>query len=173
MRCNSTSCTATIECVTQRLPVLRPLFVLVVLAALFLPVAYAGSAASTLPAVPATVESITPAELRMHLEFLASSELGGRYTLSPSFAVAARYLAAHLKAYGFHGAGTNGDFLQFFDVASSKPDTAKSSLSCTINGQTSSYKYGDFFTFGEGSNADVQGQVVFVGYGVSSPSQKH
>lgn len=109
----------------------------------------------------------------MHLDFLASSELGGRYTLAPNFAISARYLAAHLKAYGFHGAGTNGDFLQFFDVASSKPDSAKSSLSCTINGHASSYKYGDFFALGEGVNADVQGQVIFVGYGISSPSQKH
>lgn len=125
-----------------------------------------------MPPVPATVESITPAELRMHLDFLASKELGGRYTLAPNFAVSARYLAAHLKAYGFHGAGTNGDFLQFFDVASSKPDAAKSSLSYIVNGQTSSYKYGDFFTSG-GADADVQGQMVFVGYGISAPSQKH
>jgi len=109
----------------------------------------------------------------MHLDFLASNELGGRYTLAPNFAISARYLAAHLKAYGFHGAGTNGDFLQFFDVASSKPDIAKSSLTCTINGHASSYKYDDFFTFGEGENADVQGQVIFAGYGISSPSQKH
>jgi len=67
-----------------------------------------------LPAVPPTVDTITPTELRMHLEFLSSPELGGRYTLSPNFAIAARYLAAHLEAYGFHGAGQNGSFLQTF-----------------------------------------------------------
>src|SRR5207248_1486430 len=100
------------------------------------------------PPVPATVESITPAELRMHLDFLASEELGGRYTLAPNFAVSARYLAVHLKAYGFRGAGTKGDFLQFFEVASTRPDLARTSLSCTSKGQTQQYKYGDFFVFG-------------------------
>ncbi|HEV2964213.1 MAG TPA: hypothetical protein VG649_20465, partial [Candidatus Angelobacter sp.] len=109
----------------------------------------------------------------MHLDFLASKELGGRYTLAPNFAVSARYLAAHLKAYGFRGAGTNGDFLQFFDVTSTKPDVAKMLLSYTVNGETSSYKYGDFFVFGAEADADVQGELVFVGYGISSPSQKY
>jgi hypothetical protein len=109
----------------------------------------------------------------MHLDFLASDELGGRYTLAPNFAISARYLASHLKAYGFRGAGANGDFLQFFDVVSSKPDTTKTLLSLTTKGQSSSYKYGDFFIFGASSNADVQGQLVFVGYGISSASQKH
>ena len=76
--------------------------------------------AIVLPPVPTTVDSITPGELRMHLQFLASEELGGRYTLSPGFAIAARYLAAHLEAYGFKGAGDNGGFLQTFQVVSSK-----------------------------------------------------
>jgi len=85
-------------------------------------VMYATSpAAVVLPPVPSTVDSITPGELRMHLEFLASQELGGRYTLSPSFAIAARYLAAHLEAYGYKGAGEHGSFLQTFQVVSAKP----------------------------------------------------
>jgi len=78
----------------------------------------AGPAAVVLPAVPTTVDSITPGELKMHLEFLSSPELGGRYTLAPNFGIAARYLAAHLEAYGFHGAGDHGDFLQTFQVVS-------------------------------------------------------
>src|SRR5689334_18301844 len=80
----------------------------------------AGVLAATLPSVPESVETITPTELRMHLEFLASDELGGRYTLSPSFGIAARYLAAHLKAYGFVGGAKDGSFLQNFDVMSTK-----------------------------------------------------
>ena len=99
-------------------------------------VMYATSpAAVVLPPVPSTVDSITPGELRMHLQFLASEELGGRYTLSPSFAIAARYLASHLEAYGFKGAGDHGEFLQTFQVISAKPDTSKSSLEVTIQGQ--------------------------------------
>ncbi|HLY99867.1 MAG TPA: hypothetical protein VKT33_12475, partial [Candidatus Angelobacter sp.] len=130
--------------------------------------------AVVLPPVPTTVDSITPGELRMHLEFLASQELGGRYTLSPSFGIAARYLAAHLEAFGFKGAGDNGSFLQTFQVVSSKADTAKSALEITTNGgKTTSYHFGDFYIPGEGNTGEAQGQIVFVGQGISSASQKH
>jgi len=129
--------------------------------------------ATNLPPIPTTVDTITAGELRMHLEFLASEELGGRYTLSPNFAIAARYLASHLKADGFHGLGKNGDFLQVFDVIASKPDAAKSSLSLTMSVQTTHYNYGDFFAFNANTPGEASGQVVFVGNGISSPSQHH
>ena len=133
---------------------------------------YAAGPAMVLPSVPATVDSITPGELRMHLEFLASQELGGRYTLSPSFAIAARYLATRLEAYGFKGAGEHGDFLQTFQVVSAKPDTVKSSLEVTAGGKTHSYHFGDFYAGAAGGTGTAEGQVVFVGSGISSPAQK-
>lgn len=107
----------------------------------------------------------------MHLEFLASEELGGRYTLSPSFQIAARYLASHLEAYGFQPAGDKGDFLQHFNVVASKPDTEKTSLTITVNGKPATYKFGDFYAGGMGG--DTEGQIVFAGNGVSSPSQNY
>lgn len=107
----------------------------------------------------------------MHLEFLASEELGGRYTLSPNFPVVARYLAAQLKAYGFQGAGDHGDFLQHFTVVSSKPDLEKSSLSINGHGQTANYSIGEFFVSPGGGEGKAEGQLVFVGGGISSLSQ--
>src|SRR5262249_6650082 len=127
---------------------------------------------ANLPPVPNTVSSITPEELRMHLQFLASDELGGRYTLAPNFAIAARYLAAHLEAYGFHGAGDHGGFLQTIEVIAAKPDTSQSSLALTLDGKTDTYKFGDFFTLSPVSGS-AEGKIVFVGAGISSPSQKH
>jgi hypothetical protein len=110
--------------------------------------------------------------LKMHLDFLASKELGGRYTLSPSFAVAARYLASRLQSYGYRGAGPNGSFFQPFDVNSTKTDTDKSSLSLTVKNESADYKYGDFLTFGSGAGT-AEGPIVFVGYGISSAALKH
>lgn len=133
---------------------------------------YAAAPNAVLPPVPSTVDAITPVELRMHLQFLASEELGGRYTLSPGFAIAARYLASHLEGYGFKGAGEHGEFLQTFQVVSAKPDTAKSSLEVTAGDKANSYHFGDFYITGAGSG-EAQGQVVFVGAGISSPSQQH
>ncbi|HSK43068.1 MAG TPA: hypothetical protein VLA83_04180, partial [Candidatus Binatia bacterium] len=135
-------------------------------------VLYATSpAAVVLPPVPSTVDSITPGELRMHLQFLASPELGGRYTLSPGFAIAARYLASHLEAYGVKGAGEHGDFLQTFQVVSSKPDTAKSLLEVSFEGKPKAYHFGDFYIPAESANGDIQGKIVFVATGISSPTQ--
>ena len=134
---------------------------------------YAASpAALVLPPVPATVDTITPGELRMHLQFLASEELGGRYTLSPSFAIAARYLASHLEGYGFKGAGEHGEFLQTFQVVSSKPDTAKSLFEVNDGSKTNNYRFGDFYIAAASGRGEAQGQVVFVGSGISSPSQQ-
>ena len=127
--------------------------------------------ANLAPVPAASVDSITPTELRMHLEFLASNELGGRYTLSPNFAIAARYLASQLQAYGYHGAGDHGDFLQHFGVVSSKPDVEKSQLSITIGGQTTNYTFADFYMPTGGVEGKAEGQIVFVGAGISSPSQ--
>ncbi len=139
----------------------------------FLGLGQAGALPATaLPPVPSTVESITPTELRMYLEFLASDELGGRYTLGPNFGIAARYLASHLKAYGFHGIGDRRDFLQSFNVSSSRPDTAKSVLTLIVNGQSANYSYGDFYLLGA-SDGEAQGQIVFLGYGISAPGQNH
>jgi Peptidase family M28 len=133
---------------------------------------YAVGPAMVLPSVPASVDSITPGELRTDLEFLASQELGGRYTLAPSFAIAARYIATRLESFGFKGAGEHGDFLQTFQVISAKPDPAKSSMEITIGGKTSNYHFGDFFV-GNGGTGSAEGPVVFVGTGISSVSQKH
>jgi Zn-dependent M28 family amino/carboxypeptidase len=139
---------------------------------------WASVAVAVLPAnlapVPVTsVDSITSGELRMHLEFLASEELGGRYTLAPNFPLVARYLAAHLEAYGFTGAGDHGDFLQHFKLIASKPDLQRTSLSITNHGHTQSFNFGDFYPAASSGNGKADGQIVFVGTGISSPSQKH
>ncbi len=124
---------------------------------------YAGAAPANLAPVPPTVDSITPTELRMHLEFLASDELGGRFTLAPNFGISARYLASQLKAYGYKGLGDHGDYLQHFDVISSKPDTAKTALTITMGGQTATYNFGDIYPSTTSTAGEAQGQIVFVG----------
>ncbi len=134
----------------------------------------AGLLAATLPPIPETVETITPSELRMHLEFLASDELGGRYTLSPSFAIAARYLASHLKGYGFVGGAKDGNFLQTFDVVSTKADPAKTRLELTLDGKPEALKLGeDFVTAIDSVSGDATGDVLFLGAGISAPEQGH
>src|SRR5687767_10719490 len=79
--------------------------------------------ALNLPLVPVSgVTSITPRELRTHLSFLASKELGGRYTFSQGNRIAARYLASQLESYGFYGVARDGSYLQRIEFASKALD---------------------------------------------------
>jgi Zn-dependent M28 family amino/carboxypeptidase len=138
---------------------------------------HAGEAAVALPPLskpsPGPVQAINETELRMHLSFLASPELGGRYTLSPGFAIAARYLASRLESYGFKGAGEKGSFFQPFELVASKPQVKDMSLKLTLGGQTRAYNFGDFFP-GFGSPAgSAEGALVFAGQGVSATRLGH
>ena len=130
----------------------------------------AGSALDPPPAD--SIAAISPAELKMHLDFLASKEFGGRYTLSPSFNLAAKYLATRLESYGYRGAGNNGSFYQEFELTSASVEGDKSSLSVSSGNDTRQHPYGDFFNAGAGSGS-AQGEVVFVGYGISAPRFHH
>src|SRR5436853_1456973 len=69
--------------------------------------------ATTLP-LPSREEtnSITANDLKKHLSFLASDELGGRFTLSQGNRIAARYLASQLESYGYRGGAHDGSFFQ-------------------------------------------------------------
>jgi len=135
--------------------------------------ALAAAAAVKIAEPPSNAENvISSTELREHLEFLASNELGGRYTLSPSLAIAARYLASRLEAYGYKPVGDNGTYFQHYDVISARPKPEECALTLTINGEKSDLKFGDFFVSAMHDGA-ATGQVVFVGYGISAPDQKH
>lgn len=126
-----------------------------------------------LPAVPAgPMNAINPAELKLHLEFLASQEFGGRYTLSPTFKVAARYIATRLENLGLKPAGDNGTYFQNFDLVKTKADPEKSSMTLTLGGQPTQLKFGEF-TNALSSGGSAEGNLVFLGYGYSTPDQKY
>ncbi|HEV2914960.1 MAG TPA: M28 family peptidase [Pyrinomonadaceae bacterium] len=127
-------------------------------------------ALSTPPAQ--SVRAINAVELRMHLDFLASNELGGRYTLSPGINIAARYLASRLAFYGFRGASEDGSFMQRIDLVATHPVAEKTTLALKLKGKSADYTYGDFVTNAT-AGGTASGALVFVGYGVSSVAQKH
>jgi len=129
------------------------------------------SVAATKATAPDLIDRVDPSELKMHLSFLASKELGGRYTLAPNFKIAARYLATRLQAYGYQGAAADGGYFQNFDVISARVKPSESSLTFETNGNRQIYPYGEFFNAGT-EGMDGQADVVFVGYGISSPKLK-
>src|SRR6185312_936866 len=142
---------------------------LVLLLAFVVPSLAADKKLATPP--PDAVKAINQTTLKEHLEFLASDQLGGRYTLSPSFAIAAQYLATRLKAYGYKPAGDNGYF-ETFDLLQIKADPDKTSGTLTVNGQQTPLAFGDILNAGS-KGGQFSGGIVFVGYGISAPRLKH
>ncbi|MGA9773380.1 MAG: M28 family peptidase [Blastocatellia bacterium] len=130
--------------------------------------------ASNLP-LPSREEmsSISAGDLKKHLSFLASDELGGRFTLSPSSRIAARYLASQLESYGYKGAARDGSFFQKVPLQYSNPDTANSRVTFHSGSEKLEFKFGDGFISTGGMNADISGSLVFAGYGIASPKNRH
>jgi hypothetical protein len=144
----------------------RRVLALLMVAALML--ASAGAASLPLPTAEAT-SSITARDLKRHLSFLASNELGGRYTFSPSNLIAARYLASQLEYYGYHGAARDGSFFQRVPLSYRNVDLAASRLTLSDGGAKREFTYPDAFIAEVPTNMNVSGELVFVGYGVCSP----
>ncbi|MCI0485448.1 MAG: M28 family peptidase [Blastocatellia bacterium] len=144
---------------------------LVMLAALSV-VSVASAGNMPLPSSEATA-SITVRDLKKHLSFLASDELGGRYTLSSSSAVAARYLASQLEYYGYKGAARDGSFFQKVPIGTRTVHTDQTGITLNTGADKKEFKYAEDFASQSPVGANVSGGLVFVGYGISSPANKH
>jgi hypothetical protein len=143
---------------------------LLLVAFLAAPLAIAGNL--PLP-TPRATSSISASDLKKHLSFLASDELGGRYLFSPSIQKAAEYLASELKSYGYRGGARDGSFLQKVPLSYRTVDLSRSSLTLSAGGTKQELKYAEDFVTQSPTTVDLSGRLVFVGYGISSPKNKH
>ena len=112
--------------------------------------------------------SITTRDLKKHLSFLASDELGGRYTLSQGNRIAARYLASELESYGYRGAARDGSFFQRVPLSYRNVNMDRSSLVLNAGGTKRNFKYADDFASETPTSLNLSGDLVFVGYGIAS-----
>ncbi|GBC80666.1 Aminopeptidase YwaD [bacterium HR09] len=106
--------------------------------------------------------------LRRDVYFLASSGLEGRRAGSVGAQVAASYIAQRFAALGLSPAGDEGSFFQPFTfVANVTPGPANAlsfSGAVTLQAQPQEFAPVPFSASGE-----AEGEVVFVGYGISAP----
>jgi hypothetical protein len=144
---------------------------LLLLAALSL--AQPGGAANIPLPAPEATSSITARDLRKHLTFLASDELGGRYTLSPSNRVAARYLASQLESYGYRGAARDGSFFQKVPLSYRNIDLGNSRVSISGSGSKQQFGYADGFSIDIPEDMSFGGDLVFVSYGIASSANHY
>ncbi|MGQ9896762.1 MAG: M20/M25/M40 family metallo-hydrolase [Acidobacteriota bacterium] len=132
---------------------------------LFFLAGFAGS-----PLLPPNLDDVSVVQLKRHLSFLASAELGGRYTLSAGNRIAARYLATQLEAFGYRGAATDGSFFQKIPFVTR---TGGQDSTLTLEGASKPFVHGEDFILRDPTatlpNLSLEADVIFVGYGASQP----
>ena len=106
---------------------------------------------------------ISPDQLRVHVDVLASAAFKGRETGTEGNRMAARYIAEQFARMGLAPAGDNGTYFQEMGYLGESWDQA----ALTVNG--TSFKQGfQFFAYPH-LNSSCKlgaGEVVFVGYGI-------
>ncbi|MFT7461727.1 MAG: hypothetical protein ACI9EF_000061 [Pseudohongiellaceae bacterium] len=108
---------------------------------------------------------ISAARFEEHVSFLADDEQGGRGTGSTGLAASAEYVAAQFKQAGLSPAGDGGTWMQHFDAPGGRVLVAGNALE--LDGR--SLVVGEDWTpFSSVTSCDVQGPLVFAGYGFSN-----
>jgi hypothetical protein len=104
-------------------------------------------------------------QMRTHLSILAHDSLEGRAPDTPGGRKAAEYLAARFREWGLQPAGDNGTFFHHFRFSIVR------NSSSTIRFSGDSLLYGIEqvgTTMGGTERAELGGEAVFVGYGIST-----
>ncbi|TKJ41579.1 hypothetical protein CEE37_03160 [candidate division LCP-89 bacterium B3_LCP] len=115
--------------------------------------------------------AIQEAELRAHVEFLASDELQGRGMPGMGSEITQRYIATRFAEYGLQAFPNLDGYFQTVPLHVSKTDYDNSSISF-VKGDSAFIlsANNDFFFFPRGgSDMEVIGQLLFCGYGISAP----
>jgi len=118
------------------------------------------------------MNSITAADLKFHLDFIASDEFEGRDTPSTGLKIASRYVAMMAEKYGFKPLMPDGSYFQNIPLEISKISDARTYIQVED-------KYGErIFRFpralgipGRSVPEGVySGGIVFVGFGLENPN---
>src|SRR5437867_11492952 len=142
-------------------------FVLTSLLVITFPVGYAQRASdkskkamAVAPTAQRGVDTISAAQMKDYLTFIASDEMEGRDTPSRGLDTTAKFIAMNLGRWGFKPAGDNGTYFQRIALRRDRVDAAQTRVE--LNGQalTAGEDYLPSATVG-----NVSSQLVFAGNG--------
>jgi len=121
------------------------------------------------------LQSITEAELRDHIHYLASDFLEGRNTGTEGYMLAAHYGAILFRAAGLEPMFTDSSgapsFFQQIAFNSAKLSGA-SAMRVTVGGEARSYRLGEealALQIFSGGELNIEETPVFLGYGIEEP----
>ena len=102
---------------------------------------------------------INEAEVRNHIEYLASDALQGRNTGTPGNILAAEYIAAHFKKHGVNKLNGTDGYFQSLPMKKLKAGTGHITLNNT------KFVHGENMIFLNGDPTALNTSVVFLGSG--------
>jgi hypothetical protein len=122
------------------------------------------------------MDSIKKEDMRADLFFLASDSMRGRLTDTPENRIAADWIAARFERLGLKPVGDNNSYYQTYNLmtATSGGDNALSVRAAKADDREagSTLKAGqDFYPLRFSASANASGDLVFVGFGISSPER--
>jgi Zn-dependent M28 family amino/carboxypeptidase len=113
------------------------------------------------------LDSIAPGPIAAHVRFLADDVLEGRGTGERGHAVAERYVIAQMEMLGLRPAGEAGTFLQEVLLREIEIDPERTRIE--LAGKPALRLFEDFIPLVPSTvDADVEGPLVLVGYGVQA-----
>lgn len=120
-------------------------------------------------ATPAERQSEAVERYMEHVRFLASPEMRGRGPGMPELDEAADYIAGRFRELGLQPAGDDGSFLQPFEVTTGASMGEDNSMRVERPRGVSELEVGkDFIPINFSASGEVEGEVVFAGYGASA-----
>lgn len=114
-----------------------------------------------------TIETVSQNTIKSHIGFLASDALKGRDTPSPGQEIAAEYIKSRFVEYGVSFVEGMDSYFQEVPMKLSKPASAGS---VTLSGNT--FILNEDFILMNGENGDLEGTIVFAGYGSNDELKK-
>ncbi|HMQ67571.1 MAG TPA: M20/M25/M40 family metallo-hydrolase [Ignavibacteria bacterium] len=116
---------------------------------------------------------ISKEEIYQHIKYLSSDELEGRFPGTPGDSLTNSYLAGEFVKYGLDPAGENG-YMQPFEIYTHVRLSGDNKFSIFSDGNEKNYTVEeDFLPLGFSGNGIAQGELVFLGYGISAPEQNY
>jgi len=117
--------------------------------------------------------AITAVELREHVRYLASDELEGRGAGTKGAQLAREYIATLFAEWGLRPMGGSGSYFQPFSFPGGLRLGEGNYLELVLPDKTRRVflPEKDFLPLALSSNGEVEGEVVFVGYGISAPEK--
>ena len=113
--------------------------------------------------------------IKSHLFFLADDLLEGRDTGSKGHEMAALYIATEFAKYGLKPAGTDG-YVQRVNFRKANLIQESPAFTLTRGGETINFEYPKQYLAGPSllsTDAKVEGELVFVGYGIVADELDH